>query len=323
MLYPLLRSFVKFGLNWYVTDWQLKNMAIASLQHPTIVVSNHPNSFFDALVLAVNSPKETRFLVRGDIFKKEWANWTLRTLFMIPIYKKSDDPDFEVMNAFTYDECAKWLKSAENIVIFPEGVSRNSHLLRPFMPTGFTSLIKRAISMDIPVQIQPFVIGYSSFDYIPKSVSLEALSPIDSTDYINDGDVDAARILQLVREEMESAMPSGPVEPSIDYLKSREWMKIPAKAGYYTHNWLYKLVKQQIEKKTSGTIFYDSLMFGVLLFGYPVLVLLISLIIGNIIGFWTGLLFFVLMPFLSYCWVQYQPVKINGEKESLKVNRLN
>jgi len=147
MFYPLLRSFVKFGLNWYVTDWQLKNMAIASLQHPTIVVSNHPNSFFDALVLAVNSPKETRFLVRGDIFKKEWANWTLRTLFMIPIYKKSDDPDFEVMNAFTYDECAKWLKSAENIIIFPEGVSRNSHLLRPFMPTGFTSLIKRAISM--------------------------------------------------------------------------------------------------------------------------------------------------------------------------------
>src|SRR5690606_11370838 len=159
MLYPLLRSFVKFGLNWYVTDWQLKNMAIASLQHPTIVVSNNPNSFFDALVLAVNSPKETRFLVRGDIFNKEWANCTLRTLFMIRIYEKSDVSDLGVMNAFTYHECDKWLYSAEHIVLFPGGVSRHSHVLRPFMPIGFPSLIKRAISMDIPVQIHPFVIG--------------------------------------------------------------------------------------------------------------------------------------------------------------------
>ncbi len=323
MFYPLLRSFVKFGLNWYVADWQLKNLANASLQHPTIVVCNHPNSFFDALVLAVHSPKETRFLVRGDIFKKHWANWALRNLFMIPIYKKSDDPDFEVMNAFTYDECAKWLKSSENIVIFPEGVSRNTHRLRPFMPSGFSALVKRAISMDIPVQIQPYVINYSSFDAIPKAVALTALSPIDSTDYIQKSEVDTSKILSLMREEMDAELAGVPITPTANYAKNREWMKYPAKAGYYTHHWLYKLLKAQVEKKTSGTIFYDSLMFTALLFAYPILILILSLLIGNLIGFWTGLLIFFLLPFLSYCWVQYEPIRVHDGSDTFKDNKLN
>ncbi len=323
MFYPALRTFVKFGMKWYVKDWQVRQLEHTQLDLPTIVVANHPNSFFDALVLAVHSPKDTRFLVRGDIFEKPWANWLLRNLFMIPIYKKSDDPDFEVRNAFTYDECAKCLKSSENIVLFPEGVSRNSHQLRPLMPHGFVALTERAIRMDVPVQIQAFALGYNSFDSIPKAVALTALTRIDSTDYLQDGQVDGKQLLQQVRQELEAALPLGPVQPKQEQQAANAWMKVPAQLGYYTHHWLYKIVRQQVEQKTKGTIFFDSLLFGVLLFGYPILIFLLSLILGNLIGFWTGIIFFFFMPFLSYCWVQYQPIKVTEESDELKVNQLN
>lgn len=309
MLYPLLKSYVKFGLNWYVTEWQIKNLEFVDQKNPALIVSNHPNSFFDALVIAVHSPAEILFLARGDAFKKPIANWALRTFFMLPIYKKNDDEQADIMNAFTMDECVKELSKGNKILIFPEGVSRNQLTLQPFMFKGMTMLIERAIQRDIPLQIQPYALGYSSFDEVPKAVSIEGMSPIDSTNYLSGpNQVLTEKIMMDLREKLEFNLTDEFLTPS-QKKQQKEWMKIPAQIGYYTHNWFYQLVKKEIKKKTEGSIFYDSLLFGVLLFGYPILIFLLSIILGNIFNFTTGFLFFILMPVFSYCWVNYSPIK--------------
>lgn len=323
MLYPILRSFVKLGLNWYVSDWRLKNLQLAASKDPAIIVSNHPNSFFDALVITVHQPSEICFLTRGDIFANPLANWTLRTLFMLPIYKKNDVEDADISNAFTYDECVHQLKMGRKLLIFPEGVSRNHLELRPFMTTGLSSIVQRAVQMDVPIQVQPYVISYNSFDYIPKSVSLEALAPIDSTDYLNNSEVMTTELINKVREDLEGKMLNDFNSENPEILSQRSWMKIPAMLGFYSHNWFYQIVKKQVKKKTDNTIFFDSLLFGVLLFTYPLLVFIISLVVGNIFGFWIGMLVFLLLPFLSYCWTHYQPIRKGEVALDERVNKLN
>ncbi|GGE28823.1 1-acyl-sn-glycerol-3-phosphate acyltransferase [Sphingobacterium cellulitidis] len=323
MLYPVLRSFIKFGLKWYVSEWQLKNLPLAQNNDPAVIVSNHPNSFFDALVITVHQPSEICFLTRGDIFAKPWANWALRTFYMLPIYKKNDDEDADISNAFTYDECVRQLKMGRKLLIFPEGVSRNHLDLKPFMTSGLSSIIQRAVQMDVPIQVQPYILSYNSFDDNPKAVYLEALNPIDSTDYLNNSNVDTTELIRQLRSEMDASMLNSYIEGTEDVQKSKSWMKIPALLGSYSHNWFYQLVKKQVKKRTENSIFYDSLLFGVLLFSYPVIIFLLSIIIGNIAGFWWGVLIFVLLPFLSYCWVQYQPIKTASENFEGRVNKLN
>lgn len=324
MLYLLLRNFVRFGLKWYVTDWQLKNLEFADLKQPALIVSNHPNSFFDALVIAVHAPADIRFLTRGDIFDKPWANWLLRSVFMIPIYRKNQDEEVNIKNAFSIDECVKELTKGNKILIFPEGISRNKLTLQPFMHTGMRMLIERSIQMDVPLQIQPYAIGYNSFDHIPKAVSLEGMSAVDCTNYLEGpNQVNTSQLISDLRDKLEFNLPEGFIAENPINRTKNEWMRLPAKAGFYTHNWFYQIVKKQVKKKTEGTIFYDSLMFAILLFTYPVLVFLIALIFANLVGFWTGVLFFVLLPFLAYCWVNYQPVKTAETQEEERSNQLH
>jgi len=323
MLYSILQSFVKVGLQWYVTDWQLAKLNQVDFKRPTLIVSNHPNSFFDAVIIAALAPTKICFLARGDVFNKPLANWALRTFFMLPIYKRYDDTESHVKNAFTYDDCVRQLNEGVSIFIFPEGISRNQFKLGPFMPAGVTSIITRAIQMDVPIQIQPYVIGYNSFNQLPKTVSLETLQPIDCTDYIQNGEVQTAAILHKLKNSMLAAATGRASEPTPSLTKSNQWMRIPALIGGLTHNWYYQLIKKKVQTKTQGTIFFDSLLFGILLFSYPVIVLVLGIILGSILGFWWGVFVFMLFPALSYCWVHYHKIETDQQEEEGRVNVLN
>lgn len=322
MLYTPLRFLIRLGLYWYLPDLQLKNLKPAANREPALIVSNHPNSFFDALVLVAYQPAEMCFLTRGDLFRKPFLNWLLRSLHMIPIYKQSDDEDAEIRNAFTYDECVKQLEQGRKLLIFPEGVSKNHHTLRRFMPEGTRSVIERAIGFDIPIQIQPYVLGYSSFDHLPKSLYLEALTKIDCTEFLENGEVKSSEILSRLRDTMAQHLPGTPRKPNPNCQTERRWMKVPGRWGEFTHRWFYRLVRKQVMTRTKGTIFYDSMLFSVLIFTYPVLVLLLSLFFGLFAGFWLGVIVFVTLPFLAYCWVNSQPIKVQQKDVSDRSNRL-
>ncbi|MGH2622248.1 MAG: hypothetical protein ACRDE7_01145, partial [Sphingobacterium sp.] len=242
---------------------------------------------------------------------------------MLPIYKRYDDKEAQIKNAFTYDECVRQLDQGVNIFIFPEGISRNQFIIGPFMPNGVTSIITKAIQRDVPIQIQPYIIGYNSFNKLPKTVSLEAVQPIDCTDYMQDGELQSVTILTKLKDRMVHAATERPTEPSVELSKSKQWMRIPALVGKVTHKWFYQMIKKQIMKKTTGTIFFDSLLFGVLLFSYPLIILLLSILIGNIFGFWWGIFIFLLFPALSYCWVHDQKVDIDEQTEEGRANVFN
>jgi|GEM_PF-472753 len=320
MFYSILRLFVRFGLKWYAPGLKAKNLHLAPYAYPTIVISNHPNSFFDALVIAAYAPAKICFLTRGDIFKHPVSNAVLRWLYMLPIYKRNDDEDFAVKNDFTFDECMQRLAAGQHVLIFPEGISRNLWELQPFMNGGLTSLLERSYKAELPLQIQAYTLNYNSFRHVPKIVELRALPPLDTTEYISDHRVRTADILQEVRNNLRGEIVATPLVGDPTQARNSSFWRIPAKIGYYTQFWFYRVWRDYVKKKTEGTIFYDSLLFSILLFSYPIFVLLCSALIGKFTGFWCGLFVFVFLPTTAYAMAKYQGTITETETDVPKQN---
>lgn len=320
MFYSLVKSFVKFGLQWYVSDLRTEQLELIQEKIPSLIVANHPNSFFDALLIAVHHPGEIRFLTRGDLFERPLHNWLLRSLFMLPIYKKNDADDVAVRNAFTYEECARLLKEGKHILIFPEGRSHNQYSLHKFMPEGCDRLMEMCYKKSVALQIQPFALSYSSFSFVPKAVKIKALPKVDPTDFIEDHVVQTTAVLQKVREELTANLSVQPLVPKENPADLQKFLWIPAKIGYYTQFWYYRLWRDFIRKKTEGTIFFDSLLFGSLLFSYPLAVLFFSFLIGGFFGFMWGLFVFLFLPFTSYCMVKAQRIKTEENVDTVRKN---
>ncbi|HLT88047.1 MAG TPA: 1-acyl-sn-glycerol-3-phosphate acyltransferase [Sphingobacterium sp.] len=323
MFYSILRLFVRLGLKWYAPGLKARNLQLAPYTYPTIVVANHPNSFLDALVIAAYAPVKICFLTRGDIFKHPVASIILRWLYMLPVYKRNDDEDFGVKNDFTFDECMRRLAAGQHVLIFPEGRSRNLWELQPFMNGGLTSLLERSYKVELPLQIQTYTLNYNSFRHVPKAVELVALSPLDTTEYISDHQVQTADIIRDVRHNLRKAMVASPLVVGPALRKDNHFWRIPAKIGYYTQFWFYRVWRDYVKKKTDGTIFYDSLLFSVLLFSYPLFVLLCSVLIGRFTGFWGGLSVFVFLPATAYAMARYQGTVTETETNIPKQNSWN
>lgn len=136
------------------------------------------------------------------------------------------------------------------------------------------------------------------------------------------GEVKTDEILRELKMEMERHMPSGPIAPNSMYRSRNQWMKIPGQLGEVTHRWFYRLLRNKVRERTEGTIFYDSILFAALIFIYPLLVFLLSLLAGLIAGFWFALILFITLPFLAYCWVNSQPIKVQQKDTSDRRNRL-
>ncbi|NGM64281.1 1-acyl-sn-glycerol-3-phosphate acyltransferase [Sphingobacterium sp. SGR-19] len=323
MFYSILRLFVRLGLMWYAPRLKARNLRLARYTYPTIIIANHPNSFLDALVIAAYVPAKICFLARGDIFKHPVANVVLRSLYMLPVYKRNDDEDFAVKNDFTFDECMRRLAAGQHVLIFPEGRSRNLWELQPFMNGGLISLLERSYRVDLPLQIQTYTLNYNSFRHVPKAMELEALPPLDTTEYINDHKVQTADIIRDVRNNLREAVVESPWIAELALSKDNRFWRILAKIGYYTQFWFYRVWRDYVKKKTDGTIFYDSLLFSVLLFSYPLFVLLCSGLIGQFAGFFGGLFVFIFLPTTAYAMARYQQAVTETETNIPKQNSWN
>ena len=70
--------------------YTLGNKTALKQKGPLLIVANHPDSFFDALVIAANCTYPVSFLARGDVFTKPWHNFLLRALNMMPVYRQRE-----------------------------------------------------------------------------------------------------------------------------------------------------------------------------------------------------------------------------------------
>jgi 1-acyl-sn-glycerol-3-phosphate acyltransferase len=121
VLYRFFHLILRFWMRIH-----FKRIFIQSLKHvprkgAAILACNHPNSFLDAIAVALVLKRNIHFLVRSDVFRKPLAAAILKRLNMIPIYRLEEGVENLERNKGTFDLCNSILDKGGIILIFSEG----------------------------------------------------------------------------------------------------------------------------------------------------------------------------------------------------------
>lgn len=277
MLYYILRPYVTFILKFFVKRIEISGVENIPKKGAVLLASNHPNSFFDAILLCCTLDRRIWSLARGDAFKKPLAKKILMSLFMMPIYRLSEGKENMGENDETFKKCHELFEKNEMVLIFSEGLCTNQTELLP-LKKGTGRLIQKEWLDGQEVTIVPVGLMYDSFDKYGKGMTLNIGKPIRNTDFeevTNDGFF-LKTFNDRLKNQLSSLISHG--------FKAPNFFNNPL---YYI-GWLinfpvYFLAQSISRSKTKGTVFFDSVTLAVLIFLLPIYWLILFFVVKGLI----------------------------------------
>lgn len=276
MLYTLIKWPIRIALQAYLGSINVRGKSALTTKGPLLLVANHPNSFLDAIIIAASCRYPVHFLARGDAFRKPWHNTLLRLLNMIPVYRLSEGRENLHLNEKAFAASKAILQLNGIVLIFIEGVSVNSHQLQPFRK-GAARIARDVVNSGVPLQVLPISISYAHFHGPHKSVWLSA-GEIQTAISLLPG-VNEAQQLNYFNEQLCTQLTDLFIQPQEPAPKTPVASALTF-AAKILHAPLYGWLAPLIDRKTKGTVFYDSVLFGALLLVYPGYLLLILLLLS-------------------------------------------
>lgn len=270
-------------------------------QGPILIASNHPNSFLDAIILATLFKHPVYSLARGDAFAGRIITRILSLFNMLPVYRVSEGVENLENNYTTFEACQDIFKKNGIVLIFSEGRCINEWHLRP-LKKGTARLAIAAWQQNIPLEILPLGINYSSFRRFGKNVFLnfgDTLRKEDLNHNSSDGKV-MNEFNEVLKQQLQNLVfeidsnDKARLEKTFNTSRSllrRILLFIPATLGYILHLPLYYPIHLAIKDKSQDH--YDSIMIGLLFFVYPLYVLSLTLIVFFIVH--SAIVFFLLL----------------------------
>lgn len=317
MLYRFLKIWVRLALLIFCRKVIVNKPELLKLKGPLLLACNHPNSFLDAIILDVLFDQPVYSLARGDVFKKPFYIRLLTALKILPVYRTSEGVENLSENYKTFDACLDIFKKKGIVLIFSEGKCINEWHLRP-LKKGTARLAIRSWEENIPLQILPIGINYSSFKRFGKNVFI-GFGKIISKDNIDitqpDGKKNQAfnNLLQEELEQLVFEIGKADKERQQELLEisptttEKVLLFLPAVAGYILHIPLFIPIKKFTLRKASDNDHYDSILVALLLVLYPVYLLVISVavyILTNNLYSFSLLLF---LPFIAWSYTRLKP----------------
>ena len=258
----MLKIFIRAALWLFCSDIQIKNKHLLKQDGPLLIIANHPNSFLDAIIIGAQYKRRVYFLARGDAFTKKHHRFLLSLLNMIPVYRLREGKQFLHLNEFAFNESIRLLKKGEAVLIFIEGTCINSHELQPFKK-GTTRILEGAHKQGVFPQVQIAGIAYNQLRGIGKKVNISlAQMNINQSILIPKDRVSFNKnAFELLNQNIfPSLIPT----------------RIKRNPFYYLHYPYYHWLTKKVANKTKDTVFYDSVLFSLLLFTYPVFLLILT-----------------------------------------------
>lgn len=257
----ILKLFIRAALWLFCAEINTKNKYLLNTSGPLLIIANHPNSFLDAIIIGSRYNRRIHFLARGDVFTKTHHRFFLKLLNMIPVYRLREGKGFLHLNEYAFIESARLLKNNESVLIFIEGTCLNTNELQPFKK-GTTRILQACNAENLFPQIHLAGISYNNFKGIGKRVNL-CIEPFTQTTPILTPK-DRVNFNNTIFEKLSALI-----------LPTAHTPTIKKNALYYLNLPFYNLVYRFVEKKTKGTVFFDSVLFSVLFFLYPIYLLFI------------------------------------------------
>jgi len=186
ILYWILINVLALAFRVYFRRIYIINPSALPKDKPVLLAPNHPNSFLDGVLLSVMLRSKIFIMARGDVFKKPLANWALRSMRVLPIFRAEDGAGSEqaAKNQQTYNECYEIFHRNGNVVIFPEGLCVTERRLRP-LKKGAAKLSFEALEKyhEMDLQILPIGMNYSNPGKFREEVCINIGKPIPVRDF--------------------------------------------------------------------------------------------------------------------------------------------
>ena len=310
-MYSFLRASVRAAL--YLYCGRIRVLRSASTPHngPVLFASNHPNSFLDALIIATNTEQRMHFLARGDVFRNPFAKRILEGMNMIPIYRMQEGRNDLQRTGSSFDRSQDVLASGDALLIFSEGLSENCNGSRPLgKGTGRIAFRAWKEQDTTSLIVVPVWITYDTFHEPYFDVCIGTGGPIHIGDLPI---ISEPQFLRAFNELLqERLMKTGEAldefygtarkrdAGTIKYVRQL-LLSAPALVGFILHAPWYFTLRAVTTKKTKGTVFFDSVLFGLLFLTYPIwLGMLVLIGAASGLKYWA-LAAFVIAPSAALC----------------------
>lgn len=268
-----------------------------AIKGPLLICANHPDSFLDAIIIAASFKEPIHFLARGDAFNKPWHAGLLKLLHMFPIYRLSEGKENLGLNETAFENSRKVLRKKGIVLIFIEGICLNKNELQPFKK-GAARIAFSSWKEGIPMRVLPMGLAYDSFRHFGKKCAIHTGAVLEQKDlqlYEED-----ALNYNYFNKQLFAAIEPLIVSPVIN-LAFPAWLQSAASLGTIIHLPMYGMLSAFVARKTKNTVFYDSVLFGVLFFVYGLFLCWFAWIIWMFTHHWIASIFWtLLLPLLAY-----------------------
>ncbi|MFL5788411.1 MAG: 1-acyl-sn-glycerol-3-phosphate acyltransferase, partial [Flavisolibacter sp.] len=245
MFYNLLKFYSRLAIKIYCRKIIVNKPEILNKNGPLLLAANHPNSFFDGIIITTLFEQPVFSLARGDVFKYKRIDQFLRRIQLLPIYRTSEGVKNLSHNYTTFDACQKTFERKGIILIFCEGRCENEWHLRS-LKKGTARLATTAWQNNIDLEVIPVGINYSSFKKYGKEAHIFFGDPILSANIMKE-EVNARQLIAF-NEDIEQQLKQlvYEIEPSEKKQLKRTFafnnnnlFLLPAFIGWLVHSPLY------------------------------------------------------------------------------------
>lgn len=306
MFYQLIKITVRLALKIFCREICINRPGLLKTVGPFLITANHPNSFLDAVIIGSVFKRPVHYLARGDAFTRPWHSKLLRLLNMIPVYRLSEGKENLALNEGAFSRSKEILAQNGIVLIFIEGVSKQTHELQPFKKGAARIALESKGLKNF--RVVPLGIAYHSFDRFGKLVNINIGEPVGAQTLLFFEE--EAKNMRQFNSNMHEKIERLVIRPNSRKNKNNAlwpFLCLPAMAGFILHIPLYTFLKKAIRKKTAGTVFFDSVLFGSLLILYP-LYLMLAAIFFCLMQMPALLLFCILLahPLTAWCAVWWK-----------------
>ena len=204
-MYGFLKKVFTVSIRVFFKKITIKGKYNIPSDGPLIIVSNHPNTLMDPIIIATLLRRRIGFIANASLFKNKMIARFFRYLHMIPIYRKIDvNPGEVVDNTRVFEKCHEYLAQNRVFLIFPEGSSYYELKLRPIK----TGTARIALSYEAlkefkgGLQILPITLDYSNAIQFRSVVSVEIQKPIAVNHYADMFLQDTEQSFRVLTEEI-------------------------------------------------------------------------------------------------------------------------
>ncbi|MDF7812496.1 1-acyl-sn-glycerol-3-phosphate acyltransferase [Hymenobacter sp. YC55] len=194
LFYTVMKPLVQVALRVFFRRFEIRHRDRLQTPGPLLMVSNHPNTLMDPLVVAANRREPISFLAKSTFFKNPITRAILTSGNSIPIYRRQDvetegapvtNEQMAAQNEATFGKCYDYLGKGGTVMIFPEGTSVSERRLRPLKTGAARIALGAEARHDFKLGLRLLPVGINYFDpqHFRSDVLINVAPPIRVADY--------------------------------------------------------------------------------------------------------------------------------------------